>query len=159
MVDIAVDADEVIKEMQRNQAALESTIDTKKQIQSQEQELDKIKNLLADLYPDFKTGLINADQYRINKEKYEQKQLQLQANINSLKSALDSSAFPHKTNAFVEHFKRPGNINALTRSLLTELVDSIAVHQDGTLDISFNFCETLAKTDQINTSIKYNDVL
>ena len=141
MVDIAVDADEVIDEIRRNQAVAKSTVDIEKQIQSQEQELDKVKNLLADLYPDFKSGLINADQYQINKEKYEQEQARLQANIDNLKASFADSDAPNKTNDFIEHFKRHGNIDALTRPILAELIDRIVVHQDGTLDITFNFCD------------------
>ena len=146
MVDIAVDTDEVIKEMRRNQAAAKSAVDMEKQLQSQEQELDKVKNLLADLYPDFKTGLINADQYRINKEKFEQEQARLQASIDSLKASLSAPDTPDKTNDFIEHFKYHGNIDALTRPLLTELVDRIVVHQDGTLDITFNFTDAFAES-------------
>lgn len=149
MVDIAVDADEVINEMRRNQAAAKSTVDIEKQIQSQEQELDKVKNLLADLYPDFKSGLINADQYRINKEKYEQEQARLQANIDKLKASFADSDAPNQTNDFIEHFKRHGNINDLTRPLLAELIDRIVVHQDGTLDITFNFCDTFQTAQEL----------
>ena len=145
MVDIAVDADEVIKEMRRNQSAAKSAIDIEKQIQSQEQELDKVKNLLADLYPDFKSGLINADQYRINKEKHEQEQARLQSSIDNLKASLADPDVPDKTNDFIEHFKHHGNIDTLTRPLLIELVDRIVVHHDGTLDITFNFCDAFAE--------------
>ena len=39
----------------------------------------KVKTLLADLYPDYKSGLLNKDQYLINKQKYEQEQARLEA--------------------------------------------------------------------------------
>ena len=149
MVDIAVDADEVLTEMRQNRSAAKSTVDIKKQIQSQEQELDKIKNLLAGLYPDYKSGLLNKDQYLINKQKSEQEQARLQANIDSLKASLTDPDAPDKTNDFIEHFKHHGNIGSLTRPLLTELIDRIVVHQDGTLDITFNFCDTFAETQRI----------
>ena len=150
MVDIAVDADEVIKEMRQNRSAAKSTVDIEKQIQSQEQELDRVKNLLADLYPDYKSGLINADQYRINRERFEQTQKELTQSIHRLRSTLgESDTQATATNDFIEHFKRHGNIICLTRPLLTELIDQITVHQDGTLDITFNFCDIFEDAKQI----------
>lgn len=149
MVDIAVDADEVLKEMRQNQSAAKSNFDIEKQLRSQEEELEKVKNLLAGLYPDYKDGLLNKDQYLINKEKYEQEQTRLQTSIDNLKASLADPETSDKTNAFIEHFKHHGNIDFLTRPLLIELIDRIVVHTDGTLDITFNFCDTFAETDQV----------
>ena len=147
MVDIAVDADDVIKEMRQNQSAAKTTVDIEKQIRSQEQELDKVSDLLADLYPDYKSGLINADQYRINKGKFEQAQKELTQSIRRLRSTLSKSdTQAAATNDFIEHFKRHGNISSLTRPILTELIDRIVVHADGTLDIAFNFCDAFGDT-------------
>ncbi|MBR1534216.1 MAG: recombinase family protein [Ruminococcus sp.] len=142
MVDIAVDADKVLPQMKENQ--LTSTNEgLKKQLEKQEKDLEKVIQRMAELYPDFKDGTINADQYRINKAKYEQAQKELTQSINRLRSSLGKSDTDSAvTNDFIEHFKRHGNIDRLTRPLLTELIDQIAVHQDGTLDITFNFCDT-----------------
>ena len=142
MVDAAVNADEVLKEMREARSAEADSL-LERQLEQQRKELDKVMNLLADLYPDLKEGVINADQYRINKEKYELVQKDLTQSIRKLEESLghtetDSAA----TNDFIEHFKRHGNIKSLTRPLLTELIDRIVVHKDGTLDIAFNFCDT-----------------
>ena len=148
MVEIAVDADEVMKEMRQHHSAA-NNVDIQKQIKSQEQELDKVKNLLADLYPDFKTGILNADQYKLLKKKYEQQQQQLVANIDRLKSSLNDAEPPHQTNEFIEHFKHRGNIDRLTRPLLTELIDRITINKDGILDITFNFADAFQTTKEI----------
>lgn len=143
MVDIAVNSDEVLKEMRRNQSAADHA-DIAKQIKAQESESVKVKNLLADLYPDYKNGLLNKDQYLMNKQKYEQEQARLTRSIKRLKESLGASDSKDHTNAFVEHFKKCGNIDRLTRPLLTELIDRIVVREDGTLDITFNFCDAFA---------------
>ncbi|MBR1533232.1 MAG: recombinase family protein [Ruminococcus sp.] len=144
MVDAAVNADEVLRQMKENQTA--ATNDgLKKQLEKQEKELDRVMRLLADLYPDFKDGIINADQYRMNKKKYEQAQKDLTQSIEKLKTSIGKADDSGNTaNDFIEHFKCHGNIDRLTRPLLTELIDRIVVHEDGTLDISFNFCDTFA---------------
>ena len=149
MVDIAVDADTVLRHMKENQLTA-SVEELRKQLKKQEKDLEKVVQRMADLYPDFKDGTINADQYRINKARYEQAQEKLTQNISRLRSSLsESDTDAHATNDFIEHFKRHGNINRLTRPLLTELIDQIAVHQDGTLDITFNFCDTFTTAQHL----------
>lgn len=144
MVDAAVNADDVLRQMKENQVKL-SDEGLHQQLEKQEQELEKVLQRMAELYPDFKDGTINADQYRIMKEKYEQAQRDLTQSIRKLKASLgqaeDDNVAP---NDFIEHFKKHGNIKSLTRPILTELIDRIAVHKDGTLDIAFNFCDTFA---------------
>lgn len=142
MVDAAVNADEVIRQMKENRIA-ESDDGLRKQLKNQENELEKVIQRMADLYPDFKDGTINADQYRINKEKYEQAQKELTSNIKQLKASLgEEDTEAGATNDFIEHFKKHGNIDRLTRPILTELIDRIVVHEDGTLDITFSFTDT-----------------
>ena len=130
MVGIAVDADEVLKKMRQNQSSAAND-QMKARLTQKEQELQKVKNRLADLYPDYKDGILNADQYKLNKRKYEQKQQQLEARIDSIKASLNGPDNAICTNEFIEHFKRHGNIDRLTRPLLTELVEQIIVHQGG----------------------------
>ncbi|MBQ9247008.1 MAG: DUF4368 domain-containing protein [Ruminococcus sp.] len=111
----------------------------------QEQELEKVLRRMADLYPDLKDGIINVDQYRIMKEKYEQAQRDLTQSIQKLKASLGQAEDDTvATNDFIEHFKKHGNIKSLNRPILTELIDRIVVHKDGTLDIAFNFCDAFA---------------
>ena len=148
MVDAAVNADDVLRQMKENQVKV-SDEGLKKQLEKQEQELEKVIQRMADLYPDFKDGTINADQYRIMKEKYEQAQKDLTRSIKKLKASLGQADDDNvATNDFIEHFKKHGNIDRLTRPILTELIDRIVVHKDGTLDIAFNFCDAFAQTQK-----------
>ena len=139
MVTVAVSADEVLKEMRPHPSGAERA-DIKKQIQAQEESLEKVRQLLADLYPDYKSGLLNKDQYLMNKQKMEQEQHRLTQCIKRLKTASNDPSDRSATeNEFIDHFKKCGNIDRLTRPLLTELVDHITVHEAGDLDVTFNF--------------------
>lgn len=140
MIEIAVDADEVLKEMKANQTA-DRTVALRSQLENKERELQKVTQLLADLYPDYKSGMLNAEQYRMNKEKFEKQAKQLKSSVERIKDSMDGSEQAERTNEFVEHFKRHGNIDRLTRPLLTELIDHITVSQDGSLEIAFNFAD------------------
>lgn len=148
MIDIAVDADEVLRELQSNRRN-DNSANLQTQIARQERELHRVMQLLADLYPDYKSGILNADQYRINKEKYEREQARLQASIDDLKAAQTGPEAPNKPNEFVEHFKQHGNIDRLTRPLLTELIEQITAHDDGGLDITFRFRDAFEEAQRI----------
>lgn len=138
MIEIAVDADEVLQKLQSKHKN-DNNVNLQTQIESQERELQRVKQMLADLYPDYKSGILNADQYLMNKEKYERQQQQLEASIDNLKESANGPDVPPQTNDFVEHFKHHGNISALTRPLLTELIDHINVKEKNDIEIVFRF--------------------
>ena len=48
-------------------------------------------------------------------------------------------------NEFVAHFKKYGNIEILTRPLLTELVEEIFVHEGGDIEVVFKFQDAYAQ--------------
>lgn len=84
----------------------------------------------------------------MNKQKYEQEQERLSQSIKRLKASLgDPADNGTSENEFIEHFKKCGNIDRLTRPLLTELVDRIVVHENGELDVTFNFRDAFTETE------------
>ena len=151
MVEIAVDADEVLQELQSKHKN-DNSVNWLTQIESQERELQRVKQMLADLYPDYKSGVLNADQYLMNKEKYERQQRQLEANIDNLKASANDPDVPPQTNDFVEHFKHHGNIDALTHPLLTELIDHINVKEKNDIEIVFRFHDAFKESQLIAES-------
>ena len=149
MVDIAVDTEEVLKEMRRNRSSV-GYDNLKAQLESKERELQRVMGLLADLYPDYKSGILSKDQYMINKQKLERTQEQLSQSVNRLKTTIAGSGGDILLkNEFIEHFKQHGNIKALTRPLLTELVEQIKVRENGELDITFRFSDALSEAIKI----------
>ena len=151
MINIAVDADEVLREL-RNKHKTDIRADLQTQIESQERELQQVKQLLADIYPDYKCGILNADQYLMNKEKYERQQQLLQERIDNLKASAGEHDAPPQTNAFVEHFRQYGNIDNLTRPLLTELIDHINVKEKNDIEIVFRFHDAFKESQLIAES-------
>lgn len=104
------------------------------------QELDKANSLLDGLYMDMKSGDITREQYRRMKEKFEAQAVQLQGELAHIQTEQDaaeqgiSSGDPY-LNAFLKH----RNIQSLSRGLLVELVKFIYIHEDGSIDIEFNY--------------------
>ena len=148
MVELAVSADAVIGEMKRRGIS-NAANDLRSRLRQKELELEKTTRLMADLYPDYKSGVLNADQYRLNKERYERRHENLKSEIQRLKEAADSADPSAARNEFVERFKRHGNIDRLTRPLLTELVERIAVDENGGLDITFQFRDAFEEAERL----------
>ena len=60
--------------------------------------------------------------------------------ITELQNSLENdSTGVTQENDFITHFKQYGKIEKLTRPILTELVDTILVHEDGNITINFKF--------------------
>ena len=119
------------------------------QLEKQERTAEKLTQEMAELYPDYKRGLLNLEQYKRNKQHYEQQLQQVNAGIAKLKASVDDPAADIQPNTFVEHFKQHGNIDTLTRPLLTELIEQITVQDDGALAIDFRFSDAFCEAQHI----------
>lgn len=148
MVEIAVDADAVLDEMKRNRTD-HYAANLHEQLEKQERQSEKLKQEMADLYPEYKRGLLNLEQYKRNKQHYEQQLQQVNAGIAKLKASVEDPAADIQTNTFVEHFIQHRNINALTRPLLIELIEQITVQNDSALNITFRFSDAFEEAKQI----------
>ncbi|MCI9263654.1 MAG: recombinase family protein [Oscillospiraceae bacterium] len=104
------------------------------------QELDKTNSLLDGLYMDMKAGDITREQYRRMREKLEQQAAQLRSEVSHIQEEQDTAAQGISTgNPYLNAFLKHRNIQSLSRGLLVELVKFIYIHEDGSIDIEFNF--------------------
>ena len=95
---------------------------------------------MTELYPDWKNGDITKEEYTRLKAELSKKLEEHDKHIASLKKSIaDFSDGFVEENDFVAHFKQYGNIDRLTRPLLTELVETIHVHEGGDIEIVFKF--------------------
>jgi hypothetical protein len=105
-------------------------------------ELEKVNGLLDSLYMDWKCGDITRDQYRRMKVKFEEQAQQLQETIAHIRNECDTIAQGITTeDPYLTAFLKYRNIQSLSRGLLVELVNVIYVHENGELDIEFNFAD------------------
>ena len=96
--------------------------------------------MMVDLYPDWKNGTITKEEYMTLKEGISERMKALDDKIAELQSSLENdSNGVTQENDFITHFKQYGKIEKLTRPILTELVDTILVHEDDNITINFKF--------------------
>lgn len=101
-----------------------------------EHEAEKAQNLLLDLYPDFKSGILSRDQYLALKERYEnviertgKAERRIKSEMQDLEKGIDG------TNEFIATFKKYRGFKELTREIMSELVEDIYIHEGGEIEI------------------------
>lgn len=148
MIAIAVDADEVIRKLKRNQG--NSHMDTlKTQLAAQEKKQKELADMMLDLYPDFKRGLLTEEEYLQTRLNYDKQMQAINERIAALKKAMADPALSEHPNEFIKHFKEHQNISELSRPLLTELIESIVVKESGDLEIVFRFRDAFKEAEEV----------
>ena len=105
-------------------------------------ELEKVSNLLDGLYFDWKSGDITHDQYRRMKPQFEEQAARLREQIAHIEDECATMARGiNNDDPYLTAFLKYRNIQSLSRGLLVDLVKVIYIHEDGTVEIEFNFAD------------------
>ena len=140
VADVAVQMDKMIKQINSSPVKKQESDHIQSAIESHETELSKFKQMVLDLYPDFKSGLISREEYLRLKEQLAEKISVLERNLADLQKSKEKfSSGQLEENDFLTHFTKFGRIETLTRPLLLELVDKIYIHEGGKITIKFKF--------------------
>lgn len=146
MINTATTMSELLTQINNNSARKKESSHIEKALKSQITEREKLVSMITDLYPDWKSGVITVDEYQMLKERLNERLRVADEKIASLnKSAEQFQDGITEENEFVARFKKYGNIESLTRPLLTELVQEIFVHEGGDIEVVFKFQDAYAK--------------
>lgn len=105
-------------------------------------ELEQANNLLDSLYVDMKAGDLSLEQYRRMKGKLETQVEQLQGELVRIQAEQDGKAQGVTSgDPYLRAFLQYRNIQSLSRGLLVELIKFIYIHEDGSIDIEFNYAD------------------
>ena len=146
MINTATTMSELLTQINNNSARKKESSHIEKALKSQIAEREKLVSMITDLYPDWKSGVITVDEYQMLKERLNERLRIADEKIASLnKSAEQFQSGITEENEFVARFKKYGNIESLTRPLLTELVQEIFVHEGGDIEVVFKFQDAYAQ--------------
>ena len=112
-------------------------------ITSKQHEVDKAKKILLDIYPDYKSGLLNREQYLALKEKYEHLASKGTEDIKNLEKDLLVDKIENCAIEFIDSFKKYDGIKKLTRDMVVELIENIQIHESGDIEIILKCRDTL----------------
>ena len=146
MINTATTMSELLTQINNHSARKKESSHIEKALKSQVSEREKLVSMITDLYPDWKSGVISVDEYQMLKERLNERLRIADEKIASLnKSAEQFQDGITEENEFVARFKKYGNIESLTRPLLTELVQEIFVHEGGDIEVVFKFQDAYAE--------------
>lgn len=146
MIDSAVEMDKLIKRINSSPVKKKESSHICSAIDTHTAELEKLKGMIIDLYPDWKNGIISKEEYFTLKEQLTEKTTSLEKALENLKRT--NEEFKNgitEDNDFISHFKKYGKIDTLTRAMVVELLDKIYVHEGGRITISFKFTDAYEK--------------
>ncbi len=146
MIDTAATMSEMLDRINSCEKRQTQSVTLKQTIEMHLSEREKTVSMIADLYPDWKQGVITQDEYMVLKERLNNKLRIMDEKLEALnKTAAEFQGGIDDENDFVSHFKKYGNIEKLTRALVTELIDTIFVHEGGDVEIVFKFKDAYAE--------------
>ena len=139
-IQLAVSMDELLRELQKRNLQASRSSRLEAMLQLQEQEREKLAQYKADLYPDWKSGVLTKEEYLTLKGRFDSQLEQVERSIAGLREEMrqyrQSAAAESQ---FVQHFLKYRNIRELTREVVVELIEMIYVHEGGTITILFQY--------------------
>ena len=115
-------------------------------MKQQKAERENCMRSMADLYPDWKSGILTQQEFVTIKVNLNEKIEKLNSSIQRLEdTAKQYESGMDGENAFLCNFKKYGNVTELTRPMLLELVKEIRVHDENTIEIELNFRDEYAQ--------------
>lgn len=140
MIDAAIQMSDIIEKIDNSPERKTESASLRNAYQKAKKQREKIYNMQLELYPDWKSGVIDKQEYLRLKENMAERLNQIEENIENIEKTMkeleDSNT---NKNDFIIAFKKYGNIKELTRPMLVELVDEILVHEGGKIEVNFKY--------------------
>lgn len=141
-----LDFENVLKELDYKKHRRSQAEGIDKRLVQLQRELDGIEQIKLGLYTDLKRNIITQEDYISLKSGYSQKTATLAQQIAMLKEERQNLAHKDSLQSeWMTRFRQYGQIDTLTRSLVTELVEQIDVHEGRMITIHFKFEDEFEK--------------
>lgn len=135
MVEVATEYDEIIRKINSGEKRKTKTDLLSKALENQLKNREFLNNMILDLYPDFKKGIISAEEYMSLKNDCNSKLEKLDEDIKLTKEKIEEQNNGMENNPFVESFRKLGNIETLTRAIVVDMIEEILVHEDSKITV------------------------
>lgn len=103
------------------------------------EELKKIGNYKAKAFENFADGLLNKSEYVKLKENYDEREKELQRKIQKCKGEQVEPEGKADFGFWLENFADNFDVKELTREMVLNLIDSIYIFEDHTVEVNYKF--------------------
>ena len=134
------ESEKLLDQIRRSNSRKRESADLQNLLARQKAERERCRQASADLYPDWKSGILTQEEYMTIKANLNEKLKNMDESIRNLEhTARQYAAGIGRDNAFLSAFRKYSPIQQLTRPMLVELVKEIQTHEDGQVEILLNF--------------------
>ena len=149
-VEKAVDVAALLERYRREKGEKAVHFPLEQSMRESRERAQKVRKLKESLYEDWKEGILTREEYLSMKASYQSQLDDLEAAQKLWQEKIEESKKGQleEHNPILESFCKYRNLTCLTRDVMTELVDSILVHEGGKITIRFRFsenCQALEK--------------
>lgn len=145
-IDLLIDADKLLEQINKSNTKKLENENIENIKLAKEKEIEKLNNLKMGLYEDWKSKYITKEEYLNYKQKYEQNIEKIKEIIIKLdKQKGKKEEIINGNSLWIQNFKEHKNITKLDRSIITELINYIEVHENKKITIHFKFMNELDK--------------
>lgn len=139
-IELFVDTEKVLNEVNKSNTKRITNDNIENVKQEKEKEIQKLTDLKRGLYEDWKNDYITKEEYFDYKQKYEYDIEKIKKIIINLQKQKNNKIkIVSENSKWIEDFKIHKNITELDRSIITELIDYIEVHENKKITIHFKF--------------------
>lgn len=145
-VEACVEYEKLLAQINRSTNRKTESDNLQRQLKQQKAERDNCMRSMADLYPDWKRGILTQQEFVTIKANLSEKIDKLNVTIQHLEDTAEQyQTGVDSENAFLASFRKYGTIRSLTRPMLLELVKEIRVYDENRIEIELNFRDEYAQ--------------
>ena len=129
-------------------------------LKQRRQELQRMGGIRTGLFMDWKNGDITREEYHSLKQELEEREQRLKQDIARLEEETrDMAQGISSSDPYFETFRKHRKITALNRGIVSELIKVIHIHENGDVDIEFNFEDQHRRTVEFIESSQRADLV
>ena len=139
-VEACVEYEKLLEQINNSSNRKTESSSLMRHLRQQTAERERYMRAMADLYPDWKNGILTQQEFVTIKANLSEKIKKLNITIQNLEdTAKQYESGVGQENAFLANFRKYGTITELTRPMLLELNKEIRVYDKDRIEIELNF--------------------
>ena len=139
-VALAVDMEQAIQSINSNDKINKETTKLNKMLEKSREEMERTEQLILELYPDWKSGILSKEEYVKLKEKFDEQKTKSVNKVKELEHKIEEAKKGQDgSNQFLENFLKYRNITELTREVMVALIDMIHIYENNKIKIVFKY--------------------
>ncbi len=139
-IESVLELENIVDSLEENKNTSNEIVNFNSLINARKKELESFEKKVLRVCDDFKSGILDENEYLIYEKKYKEKVVNCKISIENLESDFQHLLSGNsKSKEWIEYFKKYKKIQDLSRQLVVELIDSVKIYENKVIHIDFKF--------------------